>query len=77
MGYGENITDTAIGGCVNVASRLEQLTKEEECQLIITSDIYQRSGLSVQASIEKNVTVKGKSEAFKFSAFKDASALQI
>lgn len=31
MGYGENITDTAIGECVNVASRLEQLTKEEEC----------------------------------------------
>ena len=77
MGYGENITDTAIGDCVNVASRLEQLTKEEECQLIITSDLYQRSGLPVPASFEKNVTVKGKSEAFKISAFKDASALQI
>ena len=77
MGYGENITDTAIGDCVNVASRLEQLTKEEECQLIITSDLYQRSGLSIQASFEKNVTVKGKSEAFQISAFKDASALQI
>ena len=77
MGYGENITDTAIGDCVNVASRLEQLTKEEECQLIITSDLYQRSGLPVQASFEKNVTVKGKSEAFQISAFKDASALQI
>ena len=77
MGYGENITYTAIGDCVNVASRLEQLTKEEECQLIITSDLYQRSGLSIQASFEKNVTVKGKSEAFKISAFKDASALQI
>lgn len=77
MGYGENITDTAIGDCVNVASRLEQLTKEEECQLIITSDLYQRSGLPVQASFEKNVTVKGKSEAFQISAFKDASTLQI
>ncbi len=77
MGYGENITDTAIGDCVNVASRLEQLTKKEECQLIITSDLYQRSGLSIQASFEKNVTVKGKSEALKISAFKDASALQI
>lgn len=77
MGYGENITDTAIGDCVNVASRLEQLTKEEECQLIVTSDLYQRSGLAVQASYEKNVTVKGKTEAFKISAFKDASAIQI
>jgi len=77
MGYGENITDTAIGDCVNVASRLEQLTKEEECQLIITSDLYQRSGLSLKVSYEKNVTVKGKSEAFKISAFKDASTIQI
>lgn len=77
MGYGENITDTAIGDCVNVASRLEQLTKEEECQLIITSDLYQRSGLSLKASYEKNVTVKGKSDAFKISAFKDASTIQI
>ena len=77
MGFGENITDTAIGDCVNVASRLEQLTKEEECQLIITSDLYQRSGLSLKASYEKNVTVKGKSEAFKISAFKDASTIQI
>ena len=77
MGYGENITDTAIGDCVNVASRLEQLTKEEDCQLIVTSDLYQRSGLSVKASFEKSVTVKGKSEAFKISAFKDASVIQI
>ena len=77
MGYGENITDTAIGDCVNVASRLEQLTKEEECQLIVTSDLYQRSGLAVKASYEKNVTVKGKTKAFKISAFKDASAIQI
>lgn len=50
---------------------------EEECQLIITSDLYQRSGLTVKASFEKNVKVKGKSEAIQISAFKDASTLQI
>lgn len=77
MGYGENITETAIGDCVNVASRLEQLTKEEECQLIITSDLYQLSGLTTKASFEKNVTVKGKSEEIRISAFKDASTIRI
>ena len=75
--YGENITDKAIVDCVNFASRLEHLTKEKECPLVITSDLSQRPGLSIQAWFEKNVTVKGKSEAFKISVSKDSSALPV
>lgn len=76
MGFGENITDTAIGDCVNVASRLEQLTKDEECQLIVTLDLYKTSGLSYEASYAKSVKVKGKSDAFNIAVFKDASVIR-
>jgi adenylate cyclase len=35
MGYGETVHVTAIGDTVNVASRLQDLTKEFACQLVI------------------------------------------
>ncbi|MSP39770.1 MAG: adenylate/guanylate cyclase domain-containing protein [Deltaproteobacteria bacterium] len=39
MGYGTAITLTAIGDTVNVASRLQDLTKEYKCQLIFSEEV--------------------------------------
>ena len=50
---------------------------EFEITDLFYNELLLSSLLPVKASFEKNVTVKGKSEAFKISAFKDASALQI
>ena len=44
MGHGPAASLTAIGDTVNVASRLEALTKELGCQLVVSEAVTQRAG---------------------------------
>jgi adenylate cyclase len=46
MGYGATIHLTAIGDTVNVASRLQDLTKEFSCHLVISEEVAQQAGLN-------------------------------
>ena len=48
IGWGETIDMTVIGHTVNVASRLEALTKEKGCQVVISRDVATFAGMSVE-----------------------------
>ena len=52
MGYGATIHLTAIGDTVNVASRLQDPTKEFSCHLVISEEVAQQSGLNLSAIAE-------------------------
>ncbi len=52
MGYGATIHLTAIGDTVNVASRLQDLTKEFSCHLVISEEVAQQAGLNLSAIAE-------------------------
>ena len=39
MGYGETRYLTAVGDTVHVASRLEALTKEYQCELVVSEQV--------------------------------------
>ena len=45
MGYGATVHLTAIGDTVNVASRLQDATKEYSCQLMISAEVAAQSRL--------------------------------
>ncbi len=49
MGYGRAATLTAIGDTVNVASRLETLTKELEVELVVSSRLAEAAGVDLGA----------------------------
>lgn len=64
---------TAIGDCVNLAQRLEQLTKEFNCSLLIGEETYERTGWMVIAE-KLSASVKGYSEpivAYKVIGFSE------
>ena len=46
IGHAETAMLTVIGNTVNAASRLEALTKEKNCQLIVASEVLARAGLA-------------------------------
>jgi adenylate cyclase len=63
MGYGGAVAMTAIGDAVNTASRLETLTKEFGCELVVSEEVVTRAGLELSVFPRHEIEVRGKREA--------------
>ena len=75
MGYGATIHVTAIGDTVNVASRLQDATKEYHCQLVISEEVAKQAGLNVIDLPRHELTVRNRREALAIYAVDDVTAL--
>jgi adenylate cyclase len=60
VGHGENIAFTALGDAVNVAARLQDMSKELECEVVISDEVYQTAGLPREELQRKEITVRGR-----------------
>jgi adenylate cyclase len=60
MGYGNAITVTAVGDCVNTASRMEALTKTYDCELVISEDVATRSGIAFGPLTHHDIEIRGR-----------------
>jgi adenylate cyclase len=59
LGYREHATTTAIGETVHVASRLQDLTKEYDCQLVVSDVVGTTAGISLDVFPRREVQVRG------------------
>ena len=59
IGHADTAAVTVIGNTVNAASRLEALTKEKGCQLIVAADVLERAGLADAAFPREDVMIRG------------------
>ena len=75
MGYGATVHLTAIGDTVNVASRLQDLTKEYSCQLIISEQVAEQAGLAVSTFPRHELTVRNRREALAIFVVEDVEML--
>lgn len=75
MGWGRAKALTAIGDCVNAASRLESLTKEYGVELIVSESIERNSGLDLCRWPTDEVIVKGRTTPLAIRTFRRASEL--
>ncbi|MET0500636.1 MAG: adenylate/guanylate cyclase domain-containing protein [Candidatus Binatia bacterium] len=75
MGYGSTVSLTAIGDTVNVASRLQDLTKEYGCQLVISEQVAQQAELNVDSFPRHELSVRNRREALTIHIIKDIRAV--
>jgi adenylate cyclase len=75
MGYGETRYLTAVGDTVHVASRLEGLTKEYDCELVASEDVMARAGLAETDCPRYNLTVRNREAPLRIVVVADAERL--
>jgi adenylate cyclase len=76
MGYGATVHLTAIGDTVNVASRLQDLTKEHGCQLIVSEEVARQAGLDAAGLQRRELTVRNRREPLAIFVIDDVRALE-
>jgi adenylate cyclase len=59
IGYGERAGMTVIGNAVNVASRLDAMSKELDCQLVISANVAKQAGWLDVKGKTTQVSVRG------------------
>jgi len=75
MGYGAAATITAIGDPVNTASRLEELTKEFQCEVVVSADVIAAAGIDRAAFDWREVELRGKQERLAVAVLANGSDL--
>ena len=75
MGYARATHLTAIGDTVNIASRLETLTKEFTAELVVSQELLDRAGVDLGAYESHDVEIRGRQGRLTVRAVKKVSEL--
>ena len=77
MGFSGAAAITAIGDAVNTASRLEALTKEYECELIVSAEVIAGAGLDRSRFRWQETEIRGKQETLAIAILASAADLPL
>jgi adenylate cyclase len=75
MGYGDAVYLTAVGDTVHVAARLEALTKEYGCELVISEAVAQRAGVPTSDLPRHELTLRNRRESLVVFVVAEAAAV--
>src|SRR5207249_3604622 len=75
LGYREHATTTAIGEAVHIASRLQDLTKEYDCQLVVSDVVGTTAGIALDVFPRREVQVRGLRAPLAVRVIDNAGAL--
>jgi adenylate cyclase len=75
LGYREHATTTAIGEAVHIASRLQDLTKEYDCQLVVSDIVGTTAGVALDVFPRREVQVRGLRALLAVRVIDNAAAL--
>ncbi len=75
IGYRDHMVFTALGDPVNVAARLQDLTKNLACEAVISDEVRATAGLDADALPEQEVAIRGRNEPMIVRTVEDARML--
>jgi adenylate cyclase len=77
MGHGEAMYLTAVGDTVHVASRLQDMTKDFDCQLVMSEHVAMLAGIDTIAFPRHEITVRNRSEPLAVRVVEDVRLLGV
>ena len=75
IGYRDHMVFTALGDAVNVAARLQDMTKTLACEAIISEEVHVTAGLGEDDLPEQEVEIRGRAEPMRVRMVAKAKAL--
>jgi adenylate cyclase len=75
IGYRDHMVFTALGDAVNVAARLQDMTKSLGCEVIISDQVCVAAGLAADALDSLEVEIRGRTEPMHVRTAETAKAV--
>jgi len=68
---------SAIGDCVNASARLEDMSKELQCVLVVSEDVVRHSGVDFTGFSSRKVSLRGKQQSILVYTIRDPLEIQV
>jgi adenylate cyclase len=75
IGYRDHMVFTALGDAVNVAARLQDMTKSLTCEAIVSEEVRVTAGLAPDGLPRQEVAIRGRAEPMIVRTVKSAKTL--
>ena len=75
IGYRDHMVFTALGDAVNVAARLQDMTKSLACEVVVSEEVRVTAGLAEDSLPQQEVTIRGRAEPMIVRSVDHASTL--
>jgi adenylate cyclase len=75
IGYRDHIVFTALGDAVNIAARLQDMTKGLGCEVICSDEVRATAGLSIDALPRQDIEIRGRTKPMSVCVVAHAAAL--
>jgi adenylate cyclase len=75
VGYRDHLVFTAMGDPVNVAARLQDMSKELQCEVVVSDEVRRAAGLAPEALPSTEVAIRGRAEPMRVYKVGEAAIL--
>jgi adenylate cyclase len=75
IGFREHTVFTALGDPVNVAARLQDMTKSLKCKAVVSEEVWRTAGLAADALERTDVEVRGRDQPITVRTAEDPAVL--
>ena len=75
IGYRDHMVFTALGDPVNVAARLQDMTKSLACEAVVSEEVRVTAGLAADDLPQREVDIRGRAEPMKVRVVAQAKTL--
>ena len=75
IGYRDHMVFTALGDAVNVAARLQDMTKSLACEVVVSDEVRVTAGVAADALPQQEVAIRGRNEPMIVRTVADARTL--